>query len=151
MKNLKNIAASLLALSFVGAASAQTVIRITGSTAYRNATEQCIQVALKSGYVWGGVGKTIGATQMIFSGNLNNATSAPVIVLTAFTGSEGGIYNLTHPLAPPANATYIGSASYSLATTTGFAGFTSANARTTRRPTSRWLTPPREPRASRPL
>jgi hypothetical protein len=105
MKSFKYISASLLALSLVGAASAQTVIRVTGSTAYRNATEQCIQVALKSGYIWGGIGKTVGGTQLIYSGNLASNNDA-VIVLTAFTGSEGGVYNLTHA-TPPSNATYV--------------------------------------------
>jgi hypothetical protein len=125
MKSLKTLVASLLALTTVGAVSAQTVIRITGSTAYRNATEQAIEVALKPGFVWGGVGKTIGGTQLIYSGNLNNTTGDAVIILTAFTGSEGGVFNLTHPGTPPTNATYIAhdSAHLSHLTTAGYTAF----------------------------
>ncbi len=128
MNKFKFLTAGFLAMGLVGAASAQTVIRITGSTAYRNAAEQSIQVALASGYVWGGVGKTVGSTQLIFSGNLASGGD-PVIILTSFTGSEGGIDNLTHPGFPPSNATYIAhdAAHLSHLTTAGYTGFTSAD------------------------
>lgn len=129
MKSFKTLAASLLALGFVGATSAQTVIRVTGSTAFRNATEQAIEVALQPGFTWGGVGGLVGKTQLIFNGHLASGGDA-VIILTAFTGSEGGVFNLTHPSTPPSNATYIlhDSAHLSQLTTSGFTGFTSSDA-----------------------
>ena len=128
MKSIKSLVAALAAVTLVGAASAQTVVRITGSTAYRNATEDAVKLILSPGYVWGGVGKLIGGTQLIFSGTLATTGNAPVIILTSFTGSEGGIYNLYNPSTPPANATYIAhdAAHLALLTGAGYTGFTEA-------------------------
>jgi hypothetical protein len=109
MKSFKTFAAGLLALGLVGAASAQTVIRITGSTAYRNATEAAIEASLNSGYAYGvlGGGNPIGAADCIFSGTLTS-NSHQVIVICAFTGSEGGIYQVATS-TNPGNAKYISS------------------------------------------
>jgi hypothetical protein len=121
MKTLKTLMATFAAISLVGAASAQvgTVIRITGSTAYRNATEDAITNMLKAGFLWGGVGGGIGNTQLIFNGALKS-NSDQVTIVTSFTGSEGGIYNLTHPGTPPSNATYVVQTNAELAKLTVF-------------------------------
>jgi hypothetical protein len=111
MKPYKTIVASILALGIAGSAFAATTVRITGSTAFRNATEDSLTALLKPGFTWGGVGGGIGKTQLIMVGNLVSNNDA-VVIVTAFTGSEGGIYNLTHPLTPPANATYINLAAF---------------------------------------
>jgi hypothetical protein len=127
MKFIKTAATGLLAFALVSAASAQTVIRITGSTAFRNATELAIESSLNTGFTFGGVGSAaIGTNQMLFDGTLKSNSHA-VIILTSFTGSEGGVYNLTHT-TPPTNAVYINPSLAGSATTTGFTGYTSAQA-----------------------
>ncbi len=110
MKASKLILASFLALvAVVNMASAQVVIRITGSTAYRSATYQAIQDTLNAGFTvgWVGTGTLSGATEAIFHGT-TKTTNIAVTIKTGFSGSVGGVFSLTKgngipdPTASPA-------------------------------------------------
>jgi hypothetical protein len=110
MKASKLILASFLALvAIVNMASAQVVIRITGSTAYRSATYQAIQDTLNAGFTvgWVGTGPLSGATEAIFHGT-TKTTNIAVTIKTGFSGSVGGLFSLTKgngipdPTASPA-------------------------------------------------
>ncbi len=97
MKTSKFILASFLALSaVVNMASAQVVIRITGSTAYRSATYQAIQDTLNAGFTvgWVGTGPLSGAAEAIFHGS-TKTTNIAVTIKTGFSGSVGGVFSLT--------------------------------------------------------
>ncbi len=97
MKTSKFILASFLALAaVVDMASAQTVIRITGSTAYRSATYQAIQDTLNAGFTvgWTGTGTLSSAAEAIFHGT-TKTTNISVTIKTGFSGSVGGVFSLT--------------------------------------------------------
>ena len=97
MKASKFILASSLALAaVVNMASAQVVLRITGSTAYRSATIQAIQDTLNAGFTvgWVGTGTLAGSTEAIFHGT-TKTTNIAVTIKTAFSGSVGGVFSLT--------------------------------------------------------
>jgi len=95
MKSLKLLAVGLLAAASVSLASAQTTIRITGSTAFRKATATAIQNILAPGYTWGGIPTAnVGSNQLMFVGNLASNGHA-VVIKVSVRGSEGGIFNLT--------------------------------------------------------
>jgi len=108
MKSSRFILASYLALAFAGMASAQTVIHITGSTAFRAAAHAAIQSMMASGYTYGYSGTTgLGsASQAIFTGTAvtTKAGSVPVIIKTSWSGSVGGIIVLTQTLPVPDSA-----------------------------------------------
>ncbi len=100
MKPVSLITAGLVAVGLVSAASAQTVVRITGSTAYRANINNILDgvVTDTSGHnlvfdsnpsVLPSGGFTSSASSLVFTGTINGGT--PVIVETAFTGSEAGI------------------------------------------------------------
>src|SRR5258708_36862452 len=94
MKLLKTILASCLAFALISAASAQTTIHITGSTAFRAAVYQAIQNILAPGFVYGYSGTTLSkASQAIFTGN-TSVGSIAVIIKTSFNGSVGAISTL---------------------------------------------------------
>lgn len=81
--------AALAAAAFASSASAQTVINITGATAFREAAHQAIRNSLDAGYTWGYQGTNISnASRAIFVGT-NNGNS--VIVRTSWSGSVAGI------------------------------------------------------------
>jgi len=110
MNASKFILASSLALAaVVNMASAQVVIRITGSTAYRSGTIQAIEDALNAGFTvgWVGTGTLAGSTEAIFHGT-TKTTNIAVTIKTAFSGSVGGVFSLTtsrgipDPTATPA-------------------------------------------------
>src|ERR1700693_2340883 len=88
--------ASLLALTLVCAASAQTTLRVTGSTAYRAATLEAIANILKPGftlaYEASAAESWTKANIVIFTGTTTGGTS--VVIKTAFFGSIGGVANL---------------------------------------------------------
>ena len=97
MNASKFILASSLALAaMVNMASAQIVLRITGSTAYRSATIQAIQDSLNAGFTvgWVGTGPLSGSTEAIFHGT-TKTTNIAVTIKTAFSGSVGGVFSLT--------------------------------------------------------
>src|SRR5271157_1548875 len=90
MKAPKILIAGLLALSTAGVAQAQTVIHITGSTAFRSAVHTAIKSILTN-YTYGYTGASYGgANQAIFTGTaLTNNIS--VIIKTSWSGSLAGI------------------------------------------------------------
>ena len=101
MKPSKFILASALALGFAGMANAQTVIHITGSTAFRAAAHAAIESILNTGFTGAYTGTAIGsAGQAIFSGSTITG-NIPVIIKTSWSGSVGGIIVLTQNLVVP--------------------------------------------------
>jgi hypothetical protein len=108
MKPLKTILAGCLAFALINVASAQTTIRITGSTAFRAAVLTSIQNILASGYVYGYNGTSFtGSSQAIFTGNTKSG-SIPVIIKTSFSGSVGGISTLAANLTIGNGGTFTG-------------------------------------------
>lgn len=102
MKSLKFIVAGALALACAQVSNAQTVVRFTGSTAYRANVHLAIMHALGStdgvtlttgsyGYAASNLGT---ATQAIFAGTISGSS---VIICTDWTGSEGGIQTVEVP------------------------------------------------------
>jgi hypothetical protein len=91
MKAPKILFASLLALSAAGVAQAQTVVHITGSTAFRGATVAAITNILQPGFTFAYAGATFSsANQAIFTGTaITNNIS--VTIKTSWTGSLAGI------------------------------------------------------------
>jgi hypothetical protein len=110
MKSLKLLAAGLLAFAVAGSASAQTTVKLTGSTAFRASTIAAIINSLNSPTAaWAGSAANVGAAnQVIIRGTLKSGPSAgqDVAFQTAFQGSVGGVQVLT------ANLTQIPLASY---------------------------------------
>lgn len=108
MKTLKLALASLLALGFVSAASAQTIVRLTGSTAFRAAAYKAIEDSLAAGYTYGYVGTTLNkAGVAIFKGNLKTGGNS-VIFKASFSGSVGGIATLVNNLTVGPGGTSFG-------------------------------------------
>ena len=99
MKKIKLLTAGMLAMLALNVASAQTEIRLTGSTAFRKATVDSIEHILNSDYVWGSTGGSgLGASQQVFVGTTaiggNN-----VIIKCSWSGSAGGIQSLASNIA----------------------------------------------------
>ena len=93
MKAPKILIAGLLALSTAGVAQAQTVIHITGSTAFRSAVHTAI-THMMTNFTYGYSGTSFtGASQAIFKGTAvtTNGTQIPVIIKTSWSGSLAGI------------------------------------------------------------
>ena len=108
MKLLKTLAASTLAFMLVSAASAQTTLRITGSTAYRAAVYQAIQDILATGFTYGYSGTTLSkASQAIFTGTTKTG-GISVIIKTSFSGSVGGISTLAANLTIGPSGSFTG-------------------------------------------
>ena len=98
MKAPKILMAGLLAFSLAGVASAQTVIHITGSTAFRNATVTAITHILNGGFTYGYSGTSFtGANQAIFTGTTING-SIPVIIKTSWSGAVGGVETVSQQI-----------------------------------------------------
>jgi hypothetical protein len=103
MKMIKLLTASMLAMLALNVASAQTEIRLTGSTAFRKATVNSIQHVLTAGYVWGSTtGSGLGANQQVFVGTVG---STQVIIKCSWSGSAGGIQSLAENI--PAGQPFI--------------------------------------------
>ena len=96
MKTLKITLASLLALAFTNLASAQTVLHVTGSTAFRAATLVAISEILQPGYQVAYVASSSEAyskaNMVLFTGT--TTTGVSVVIKTAFFGSIGGVCNV---------------------------------------------------------
>src|SRR5271169_969145 len=98
MKTLKSIVLAGAAIAFVGVASAQQAIKITGSTAFRSGAVAAMINSLKSepslgvnGYPEGAyIGTSITATQAIVHGHLSS-TGAEVYYQLAWDGSVSGV------------------------------------------------------------
>jgi len=97
MKTLKTIAALLLAATIVGTASAQVNLKVTGSTAFRNATYFGIVDSLNSptAAAIGGTATNLATvTQAVIVGTGKTGTAyagQTVTVQCAFAGSSGGL------------------------------------------------------------
>ncbi|HTB81761.1 MAG TPA: hypothetical protein VK717_12830 [Opitutaceae bacterium] len=103
MKRFKLITAGSLALAFASMASAQTFVKLTGSTAYRKATYDAIVKSLntpKGAAIGGTTADFTGDAQAVITGTLKSGPSAgqAVVIQTAFGGSVGGLNVLTHGL-----------------------------------------------------
>lgn len=93
MKMNKLIAASALAVAITGVASAATVVRISGATAFRAATHNAI-AALMTGETIGYTGTSFtGAGEAIFKGAVSGVTG-DVVIITKWSGSVGGIEDI---------------------------------------------------------
>jgi hypothetical protein len=98
MKAPKILLTGLLALSTAGVAQAQTVVHITGSTAFRNATVSAITNILEPGFTYAYQGTSFtGANQAIFKGTAI-ATGGPVIIKTSWSGAAGGVQAVVQQL-----------------------------------------------------
>lgn len=92
--------AGSLALAFAGMASAQTFVKLTGSTAFRKATYDAIVKSLntpKGAAIGGSAADFTGDAQAVITGTLKSGPSAgqAVVIQTAFGGSVGGLQVLT--------------------------------------------------------
>ena len=108
LKPLNVLLASLFALATLQTAPAQTVIRITGSTAYRAAVYQAISDILQTGFTFGYTGTTASkASQAIYTGTTKTGNIS-VIIKTSFSGSIGGISTLAANLTIGTGGSFTG-------------------------------------------
>jgi len=115
MKTNKALIFGLAAMAVTGFASADTVIRITGSSAFRGSTHNAIGHLLNAGYTFGYTGSTLGgASQAIFKGTTTSGGVA-VIIKTSFSGSIAGYQAVNNGL----NANFLADGA---TTTTGGTG-----------------------------
>jgi hypothetical protein len=100
MKPPKILMAGLLATSLVGISNAQTVIHITGSTAFRAGAHQAMGDILQPGYIYAYSGTSLpSANQAIFTGTTYASNGAiPVIIKTSWSGSVGGVQTVSQQL-----------------------------------------------------
>jgi hypothetical protein len=104
---LKSLLIGASALGFAASAQAQTVINITGATAFRNAAHAAIMASFnQSGalgttwnYAWNGSSAS-GANNQIYKGTFPGIAGITVI-RTSWTGSVEGVRALTKPLVQP--------------------------------------------------
>ena len=100
MNKYSLITAGLVAAGVASSASAQTVVRITGSTAYR-ANVNAVLLAGTGIFDHAptviGAAYSAGASQLVFS---NTISGSPVLIKTSFTGSEAGIASLVNVAVP---------------------------------------------------
>ncbi len=87
----------VLAVSMASVAQADplnpTVVRITGSTAFRSATHTAIKNILGAGYTHAFTGATIGsASQAIFTGTVDGAD---VVIKTSWSGAVAGVQTVS--------------------------------------------------------
>jgi hypothetical protein len=105
MKAPKFLLAGLLALSTMGVAQAQTVIHITGSTAYRSAVHEAITNFLSPGFHYGYSGGTFTkASQAIFTGANDGI---PVIIKTSWSGSLAGVETVSQAIPGATVSTFL--------------------------------------------
>jgi hypothetical protein len=116
MKPLRLITISILALALVGAAQAQTTMRVTGSTAFRGSTHTAIQNIFDAGTVTfayldnsGGTATISNTTAAIFKGNIAGVVTT---IKTHWSGSEGGIQTVAG--SPNFTVTYFDDATVTL-------------------------------------
>jgi hypothetical protein len=117
LKSLNVLLASFLALATIHTASAQAVIRITGSTAYRAAVYQAISDILAPGFTFGYTGTTASkASQAIYTGTTKTGNIS-VIIKTSFSGSVGGISTLAANLTIGPSGSFTGGGGWLVNTT----------------------------------
>ena len=94
MKTFKLLLAALLCATCASLANAQTVIRLTGSTAFRANTHTAITHILDAGFTYAYSGANLpGSTYAIFHGTVAGNS---VTIKTSWSGSEGGIKTVSH-------------------------------------------------------
>ncbi len=92
----KLLLSSLIGLALSASASAQTVLRLTGSTAFRAATHNAIKNIMGPSVTYGFTGSTLGgAGQAIFTGTVG---ANPVIIKTSWSGAVGGVQTVAGSL-----------------------------------------------------
>jgi hypothetical protein len=104
---LKSLLIGASALGFAASAQAQTVINITGATAFRNAAHAAIMASFNQAgalgttwnYAWNGSSAS-GANNQIYKGTFPGIAGTTVI-RTSWTGSVEGVRALTKPTAFP--------------------------------------------------
>ena len=130
LKSLNVLLASFFAFATFQTAQAQTVVRITGSTAYRAAVYQAISDILQSGFVFGYTGSTASkASQAIYTGT-TKTSNISVIIKTSFSGSVGGISTLAANLTIGPGGSFTGGGGWLVNSTpqsTGGTGGAAAN------------------------
>jgi len=95
MKSTKTILmAGILSLAIGSLANATTVVRFTGSTAFRANTQKAIVHTFDSLPLAAGLSDINGSGDSIFSGNIGGN---PVIVKCHWTGSEAGVQAVAKP------------------------------------------------------
>jgi hypothetical protein len=124
MKIKHYMAAASLAVLTAGSASAQTVINITGATAFRQAAHDAILNTLDTGAEYGFSGPNLGnAARAIFEGTINGGGDS-VIIRTSWSGSVAGIRAIADATAPP--VAFFSTANLTTLTTNGTANATLA-------------------------
>ena len=99
---LKQFALTGLLAGLASTASAQQVIRITGSTAFRGAANTAIGNILESGYTFGYTGSAFSSSnRTIFTGTTKAPTSTPVIIKCQWIGAVGGVKTIVQSVALP--------------------------------------------------
>lgn len=103
MNKSKVLSMGLLALGCASLASAQTFVKITGSTAFRKAAYFSIVNSLnnpKGAAIGGSAADFTGASRAVITGTLKSGPSAgqAVVFQTAFGGSSGGLDVVTNNL-----------------------------------------------------
>ena len=122
MNALKKLFVAGLSLAAIAGASAQTTIRIIGSTAFRSATITGIQDILQPGYTYGYSGTTgvTKASQAVFSGTTKSSNSGagiPVVIQCSWTGSVGGVQTLAQLTPAITTATFLSAIPANLSST----------------------------------
>jgi hypothetical protein len=106
MKAPKIFFAGLLALATAGA-NAQTVVHITGSTAFRAAVHEAITNILQTGFTYAYSGTSFtGASQAIFEGKAYT-NGIQVIIKTSWSGSLAGIETVSQAVADATVNTFL--------------------------------------------
>jgi hypothetical protein len=110
MKMYPLLTAALVATGLISSASAQTVVRIAGSTAFRANVNKALHAGtgiFDAAPTVVGTAYADGASQLVFSGNIS---ASPVVIKVSWTGSEAGIAAVADvavpnnvPGQPPAN------------------------------------------------
>jgi hypothetical protein len=91
---LKAFAAGIITVALAGISSAQTVIRISGSTAFRAALNNAIVDIMNPGYLIAGNNTDKNsAGQLVVSGT-TKIGNYPVVIKTSLQGSVGGVQSL---------------------------------------------------------
>ena len=128
---LKSFAVGIITVALAGISSAQTVIHISGSTAFRAALNNAIVDIMNPGYLIAGSNTTKeSATQLVVSGT-TKVGNYPVVIKTSLQGSAGGVQSLAQQ-SP--QITFSGSSGWlqtSLATTTTITTAVAASASNT--------------------
>jgi len=128
---LKSFAVGIITVALAGISSAQTVIHISGSTAFRAALNNAIVDIMNPGYLIAGSNTLLGsATQLVVSGT-TKVGNYPVVIKTSLQGSVGGVQSLAQQSPQITFSGSLGWLQTSLATTTTITTAVTASASNT--------------------